>query len=137
MDGLEPPTDGPFAVAIAPGIFYLIVTDTISGCSAIDSVVVDDAVETLESTPLSENEGELTCDETTFILDGNPSIMPPSRVPVSIGTTPTETFVSNQITVEIDYPDSFWLVLDFGDCMDSALVEVNGDFCRPRCRCWP
>ncbi len=120
---LEPPTNGPFAVAIAPGTYYLTVTDTVSGCKAIDSVTVDDALEPLEANVV-ESQGELTCEETTFLLDGSNSILPPSGATVDWFNS-TGDNISNVLTFEIDYPDSFWLVLQFGECIDSALVVVE------------
>ena len=120
----EPPTNGPFAVATAPGTYYLTVTNTFSGCSTVDSVIVDDAIEPLEAM-VEEEQGELTCDEATFILDGSSSILPPSGVVVNWYNA-AGGFISNELSFEIDYPDSFWLVLEFGACIDSALVVVSG-----------
>ena len=120
---LEPPTNGPFAVAIAPGTYYLTVTNTVSGCTAIDSVFVDDAIEPLEAIAIPD-QGELTCEDPTFLLDGSTSIYPPN---VSIDWyNSAGDNISNQLSFEINYPDSFWLVLEFGVCIDSALVEVTG-----------
>ncbi|HHM20416.1 MAG TPA: hypothetical protein ENJ20_00205, partial [Bacteroidetes bacterium] len=121
---LTPPIDGPFAVATAPGLYYLTVTNTLSGCTAIDSVVVDDATETLEA-HVVEQTGELTCDETTFLLDGSPSVMPPGGAGISWYNSAGE-LVASQLSFETNDPDSFWLVLTFGACTDSALVTVTG-----------
>ena len=121
---LELPTDDVFAVAIAPGTYYLTVTDTVSGCSAIDSVVVDDALEPLEAN-VTDSLGELTCDEITFLLDGSNSILPPSGATIDWYNSAGD-HISNDLVFEINYPDSFWLVLQFGECIDSALVVVEG-----------
>ncbi len=119
---LAPPTNNPFAVAIAPGTYYLTVTNQVSGCTAIDSVVVDDAIEPLDAL-VTVNYGELTCDQTSFLLDGSSSVLPPSGAVINWFDS-SGSGLSNQLTVTVDYPDSFWLVLQFGNCIDSALVEV-------------
>ncbi|MEZ4952249.1 MAG: gliding motility-associated C-terminal domain-containing protein [Saprospiraceae bacterium] len=118
----EPPTNGPFAVATAPGTYYLTVTNQISGCTDIDSVVVDDAIEPLDAV-VAVSQGELTCEQLTFLLDGSSSVLPPSGAVINWFDS-SGSSISNQLTVEIDYPDSFWLVIQFGGCIDSALVEV-------------
>lgn len=120
---LQLPATSPFAVAIAPGTYYLTVTNTISGCTAVDSVFVDDAIEPLEAIVIPDM-GELTCEEPTFVLDGSASIYPPN-VNIDWYNSAGDN-ISNQLSFEINHPDSFLLVLEFGVCIDSALVEVTG-----------
>ena len=111
------------ATVTAPGTYYLTVTNIISGCTDIDSVIVDDAIEDLDA--IVESLGILTCDDLTYTLDASASVIPPNasyKWQNSAGTV----LVAGQLTFTVNYTGSFYFILSLGNCRDTALTVVTG-----------
>ena len=107
----------------APGTYYLTVTNIVSGCTAVDSVVVDDAIEELDA--IVNSLGVLTCDDLSFQLDASASVIPPNasyRWQNSAGTV----LVAGDLFFTVNYTDSFYFILNLGNCRDTALAVVTG-----------
>ncbi len=115
-------TDEPFATVDSAGIYYLTVTDVLSGCTAIDSaVVVDDLV------PLAANVvdslGEINCQDSVFTLDASNSVIEPFSL--FEWQNAAGQVISGNTMTEINYPDTFYFILNFAFCEDTAQVIVT------------
>lgn len=102
--------------------YYLTVTEIFSGCTAIDSLTV-----TENFFPLLANagpDGLLDCQDTTFLLDGTASVL--SGFTNETWVNSAGTVISNEITVTVNYPDTFFLILQEAlYCSDTDMVVVT------------
>lgn len=111
---------------LGPGRYELLVTNNRNGCSAADTLEVID----LTTPPMAEagDSGVLTCNETTYTIDGTASPMGDNyRYSWRLGGV---TVAEDVLAFTVDIPGTYYLsVLDtITGCtgVDSVLVENDG-----------
>lgn len=116
----------------APGKYFLTVTNTANGCTAVDSVsVVEDITSPIASATVA---GELNCQTAELALDGTASSSG-AGFSFSWTTTAGGNFVSSQNTLTplVDAPGVYTLTLlnQTNGCTASATVAVTSDTTAP------
>ncbi|HFA49118.1 MAG TPA: T9SS type B sorting domain-containing protein [Bacteroidetes bacterium] len=114
-------TDEDFAQVDSAGTYYLTVTNILSGCTAIDSAIVVDAIDPLNV--VVGPGGILNCEDTTFTLDASGSNI--AQFVNFHWENSSGGFVSNDSITEVDYPDTFSFILSFAFCSDTAQVILE------------
>ncbi len=105
----------------APGTYYLTVTNIQNGCTAIDSVQVADNPDPIlvDAGP----DGVLTCQDTTYLLDGSNSSLPPNTIHEWFDINGNS--ISSNLQVTVNYPDTFILTATLFVCENSDTVIVS------------
>ncbi len=124
-DGLNPVVD-------ADGVYELVVTDTVSGCSASDQVVVNQD----PNLPIAivNGGGTLTCSINSIELDAENSNLAPDGQYEWF--SPNGQFASgaNTLSPVINEPGDYFLVISGGPsslCQDTAVVTIPEDTTPP------
>ncbi|MCB9336683.1 MAG: gliding motility-associated C-terminal domain-containing protein [Lewinellaceae bacterium] len=105
----------------APGTYYLTVTNTQNGCTAIDSVAVEK-----NPNPIVADAGPdfaLTCQDTTFTLNGINSTLPSNAVVE--WSDIAGNLISTNMQVTVNYPDTFIFTASLFVCKNSDTVIVS------------
>ncbi len=114
-----------------PAIYYLTVTDTISGCFSTDSVLVSGNGNA--PTVILEVSGILDCNNTTLLINGSGSTNGPN---ISINWSTTSGNIingENTLTPEVDAPGTYTLTLIDGsnNCGSTLSIDVDQDTLTP------
>lgn len=112
--------DSVFVTVDSAATYLLTVTNLLNGCMDTDTVVVADA-----ATPPVANAGPdyvFNCADTTFVLDGsNSTVVPFTEFE---WRNSAGTLISQDVQVMVNYPDTFYFIVEFGFCKDTDLVVV-------------
>lgn len=111
------------------GMYFLTVTDTLNGCTAMDSILIFADY----NTPFADAgaDGVLDCDNPSYLLDGSGS---DNQIFVSLEwTTLGGDFVSDEITTTVNAPDFYVLTATNGItfCQATDTVTVAQDVFPP------
>lgn len=115
-------TDEPFATVDSAGVYYLTVTNMLSGCTAIDSAIVHDDLVPLAANVV-DSSGVINCRDSIFTLDASNSVIEPFSQYEWQNTA--GQVISGNISTEVNYPDTFYFILSFAFCEDTAQVVVT------------
>lgn len=122
-------SDTPFAQVSSPGLYTIVVTDTMNGCASSGEIEVLENVETPSA--VATVNGSLTCTDTTVSLVGSGSSSGPEVV--FEWTNSQQNLLSDQADTEISTPGLYQLVVVRSDngCADTAEVFVLQDTVHP------
>lgn len=109
-----------------PGVYTLMVTDVINGCTSTDTVEVQQNVENPEAIIDPNNTFLITCDDPIINLDGLPS-QPGGQL--TFDWVFEGSSISSTNTASAENPGSYLLTVTdiVNGCIDTATVIVNED----------
>ncbi|MEL7426730.1 MAG: gliding motility-associated C-terminal domain-containing protein, partial [Bacteroidota bacterium] len=124
---IEEPAPG-LAIVDCPAWYFLEVTNTATGCSAIDSVLVDEDL--LPATAIIDPADTLTCAQPEVILDGSAST-PPGLLDFSWLGPNNETGTANTLAVTAGGEYELIVTRQDNFCQDTTTVTVFQDTLHP------
>ncbi|MCC6726163.1 MAG: choice-of-anchor L domain-containing protein [Saprospiraceae bacterium] len=124
-------SDSATAIATAPGIYELMVVNEQNGCSTLDSVLVE---EDLDSPNVQiANPNPITCTDSIITLNASGSDFGPNFT--LQWSTLNGNFVgdTSSLTTQIDLPGTYNLLIinEMNHCESNAQIEVTVDFAQP------
>jgi gliding motility-associated-like protein len=116
------PTDMPTAEVDSAGTYYLLVRDLSNGCESMDTVTVEGNY--FPPQAVAGPDRTLTCTETQVVLNAGGSLILPFSS--YYWTNGSGEILSNNLTVTVDYADTFVFHLSFAFCQSRDSVVVVG-----------
>ncbi len=121
------PVDMMQATADSSGTYFLVVTNLVNGCTAMDSVTVASDY----NPPVADAgpDGLLNCKDTTVTLDASNSTIVPFAIFRWLNSSGVQ--ISSDVQVTVNYPDTFVFGVSFAFCESFDTVVVTSQATLP------